>query len=173
MMTRRLRKALSGPAARTVGLGLGVGIGIAVGSWALAPWPVAALTGTQQVLSGGQTTAQGNTRFLSPGTLFNATVDFIATGQGETAVSLPMFAGAARQLRVNLTTGSAPTGGRFILRVRKNGVNTNLRCILTQSGTCFDGGNVPFANGDLLSIQTVNTLANSGTSAFTYTIRYE
>jgi hypothetical protein len=156
-----------------MGLGMSVGFGIALGTWVFAPSPVAALSGTQQVLSGGQTTADGNTRFTSPGTLFNAPADFIATGQGETAVSLPMSAGTARQLRVNLTTGSAPTGGKFVLKVRKNGINTNLKCILTQSGTCFDTANISFANGDLLSIQTINTLANSGTSAFTYTIRYQ
>jgi len=144
-----------------------------MGAWMLAPWPVEALTDTSQILSGGQSSANGQTRYLAPGTLFNNSIDNPAIGTGETAVSLSMFAGTVRGLRVNLTTATAPTGGTFVLTVRKNGANTNLSCTLTASGTCFDPGKSPFKAGDLLSIQTVNTLADSGTSVFTYVLQFD
>ena len=172
MIFPRLRKAFS-PVARATGLGLGIGLGIALGAWMLAPWPVAALTDTSQVLSGGQSSIDGQTRYLGPGTAFNNTIDNPAAGMGETAVSLPMFAGTVRGLRVNITTATNPTGGTFVLKVRKNGADTNLSCTLTASGTCFDPGKAPFKAGDLLSIQTVNTLADSGTSVFTYVLQFD
>ena len=165
MLTQRLRHVLLGPAGKVLGVGLSV--------WLLAAPPAAALEDTALVLMGGQATTGGQTRFLAPGTPFNQTADFPGVGLGEQSVQLRLPKGQLRDLRVNLTTETVPTGGSFTLMVRVNGANTLLTCSVAATGDCNSTKKVNLAAGSRVAIRTVNTLTDAGNTIFTYTLIYD
>jgi len=151
---------------------LAAGIGFV--AWLSAATPIQALDDTQQLLSGGNSLSENETRFVAPGSAGSYTADSPNTGLGESAAQIRMPAGVLSALRVKLTTATAPSSGTFTLMVRKNGADTVLFCSRTSTGNCIGGAKtITFATNDLLSIRVSNNFVGSGPMGYTYTLVFD
>lgn len=132
-----------------------------------------ALDDARQILTAGSSQGQGTVQFTGPGMSNVYTPDFPNTGLGEQAASIRFPAGSLSNLRVNVVTSSAPSSGMFRARVRINGADTTLSCMVTGTGICTRVPAIVVHANDLVTLKVENTFVGSGSLAWTASMEFD
>jgi len=132
-----------------------------------------ALDNARQLLVAGNAQGEAATQFAGPGMSNVYGVDFPNTGQGEQAASIRMSAGSLSNLRVNVVTATVPASGMLRVKLRINGADTAMTCMVTGTGICNRTSAVSVATNDLVTLMVYNTFVGSGVLSWTATIEYD
>jgi hypothetical protein len=152
---------------------LGTSIAVSTLAAALVCGLGATNASAQQILTGGNSGSGAGTRYTAPGLGNIYGADFPATGLGESAAQIRMPAGTLKKLKITLVTDGAQTSGQLTVTVRVNGIDSALTCSVDFEGAqCKSPEFVTLLNDDRVALQVSSTL-NTGSWAFTYSVKLE